>query len=71
MHYKDKSVYNDNNFLMHKLFILIHLLHSSKCFEHYCAHLKEDSCINTTSGIVTLEKSEWSKLIKHIVCCII
>jgi len=23
---------------MHKFFILIHLLHSSTCFEHYCAH---------------------------------
>jgi len=30
------------------------LLHSSTCFEHYCAHLQEDSCINTASGIVTL-----------------
>ena len=25
--------------LMYKFFILIHLLHSSTCFEHYCAHL--------------------------------
>jgi len=24
------------NNLMHKLFILIHLLYSSACFEHYC-----------------------------------
>ena len=40
--------------LMHKFFILIHLLHSSTCFEHYCAHLQEDNCINTASGIVTL-----------------
>ena len=40
--------------LMHKYFILIHLLHSSTCFEHYCAHLQEDNCINTASGIVTL-----------------
>ena len=39
---------------MHKFFILIHLLHSSTCFEHCCAHLQEDNCINTASGIVTL-----------------
>ena len=29
--------------LMHKFFILLHLLHSSTCFEHYCAHLQEDN----------------------------
>jgi len=40
--------------LMHKFFILIHLLHSSTCFEHYCAYLQEDNSINTVSGIVTL-----------------
>jgi len=40
--------------LMHKFFILIHLLHSCTCFEHYYAHLQEGSCINTVSGIVTL-----------------
>jgi len=40
--------------LMHKFFILIHLLHSSTCFEHYYAHLQEDNCINTASGTVTL-----------------
>ena len=45
--------------LMHKFFILIHLLHSSTCFEHYCAHLLEDNCINTASGIVTLETIFW------------
>ena len=27
--------------LMHKLFILIHLLYSSTCFEHYYAHPQE------------------------------
>ena len=37
-----------------KFFILIHLLYSSTCFEHYCAHLQEDNCIGTTSGIVTV-----------------
>ena len=40
--------------LMHKFFILIHLLHSSTCFEYYCAHLQEDNCISTGSGIVTV-----------------
>ena len=27
--------------LMHKFFILVHLLHSSTCFEHYYAHPQE------------------------------
>jgi len=40
--------------LMHKFFILIHLIYSSTCFEHYYAHLQEDNCISTTSGIVTI-----------------
>ena len=40
--------------MMHKFFVLIHLLHSSTCFEHYCAHLQEDIYTNTASGIVTL-----------------
>ena len=40
--------------LMHKFFILIHLLYSSTCFEHYCAHLQEDNCISTAFGFVTL-----------------
>jgi hypothetical protein len=50
------SYHNDRIFtnLMHKFFILIHLLHSSTCFEHYYAHLQEDNSINTASGIVTL-----------------
>jgi hypothetical protein len=29
---------------------------SSTCFQHRCAHLQEDSCIFTVSGIVTPEK---------------
>jgi len=58
-------VFFSNN-LMHKFLILIHLLHSSTCFEHYCAHLQEDNYINTASGIVTLETSEWSYLLKYI-----
>jgi len=40
--------------LMNKFFISIHLLHSCTCFEHYSAHLQEDNCINTASGIVTV-----------------
>jgi len=36
-------------------------------FQHYCAHLQEDNCINTTSGIVTLETTEWSKLDNSLV----
>jgi len=39
---------------MNKFFILIHLLRSSTCFEHYYAHLQEDNCISTTSSIATL-----------------
>ena len=41
--------------LMHKFFILIHLLYSSTCFEHYYAHLQENNCISTAPGFVTLE----------------
>jgi len=48
---------------MHKFFILIHLLYSSTCFEHYCAYLQEDNFINMASVIVNLETSEWSKLL--------
>ena len=40
--------------LMHRFLILIHLLYFFKCFEHYCAHLQEENCISTASGIVTL-----------------
>ena len=40
--------------LMHIFFILIHLLYSCTCSEHYYAHLQEDNCISTASGIVTL-----------------
>jgi len=29
------------------------LFESSTCFEQGCAHLQEDNCINTTSGIIT------------------
>jgi len=57
-HDKDQ-VLNDSLFfflpnLMHKFFILIHLLHSCTCFEHYCAHLQKDNCISAASGIVTV-----------------
>ena len=40
--------------LIHKFFILIHLLYSCTCFEHYYAHLQHYSCVNTASGTVTL-----------------
>jgi len=46
--------------LMHKFFILIHLLYSSTCFEHYYAHLQEDNCISTASGIANLLGSLFS-----------
>jgi len=49
------TLYNDSIFftnLIHKFFILMHLLHSSTCFEHYCALLQEDNSINTASGTV-------------------
>ena len=42
------------NNLMQKFFILIHVSYSSTCFEHYYAHLQEDNCISTATGIVTL-----------------
>ena len=38
---------------MENFFILIDLLYSSTCFEHYYAHLQEDNYISTASGIVT------------------
>jgi len=37
--------------VMHKFFILIHLLHSSTCFEHNYAHLQEDNCITSVSSL--------------------
>ena len=49
-----KSVFFFFNNLMQKFFILIHFLYSCTCFEHYCAHLQEDNCISTASGIVTV-----------------
>jgi hypothetical protein len=36
------------------VFSIICLFESSTCFEQLCAHLQEDNCINTTSGIITL-----------------
>ena len=60
------------NNLMHKFFILIHLLHSSTCFEHYCAHLQEDNCINTASDFVTrnLCTEQSPKEIDVTRCCV-
>jgi hypothetical protein len=40
------------------------LSESSTCFDQLCAHLQEDSCMNTTFGIITLKTSEWSKITK-------
>jgi len=40
------------------LYSIIRLLQSSTCFEQRCAHHQEVICINTASGIVTLETSE-------------
>jgi len=40
--------------LMHSIFILIHFLYSSTCFELCYARFQEDNCIITASGIVTL-----------------
>jgi len=40
--------------LMHKFFILMHLLYSFPSFEHYYAHPQEDNRISTASGIVPL-----------------
>jgi len=48
--------------LMHKFFILIHLLYSFTCFEHYCAHLQEDNCISTAVTIpdaLLIQLSYW------------
>ena len=42
------------NQLDRKIFILIHLLYSSTCFQHYCAHLQVNNCISTAPGFVTL-----------------
>ena len=43
---------------MHKYFILIHLLYSSTCFEHYCSHLQEecDKCIKIKNLCIELVK---------------
>jgi len=40
--------------LIHIFFILIRLLYSSTCFEHYYTHIQEGNCISTASGIITL-----------------
>ena len=52
---------------MHKFFILIHLLYSSTCFDHYYAHLQDVKLYYTASAIVTLETSEWSKLLSSYI----
>ena len=40
------------------------LFESFTCFEPLCSHPPEGNCINTTSGIITLKASEWSKITK-------
>jgi len=35
---------------------MIRLFESSTCFEQPCAHLQEDSCMNTTSVVITVCK---------------
>jgi len=52
---------------MNKFIILKHLLHSSTCFNHHCAHIQENNCINTASGIVTVFR--W--LISPFVTCVL
>jgi len=43
-----------DNQLDAQFFSMVCLFESSTCFEQLCAHPQEDSCINTTSGIITL-----------------
>jgi hypothetical protein len=43
---------------------MICLFESSTCFEQLCAYLQEDSCINTTFGIITLKTIDWFKITK-------
>jgi len=43
---------------------MICLFASSTCFEQLCAHPQEDNCINTTSSMISLKTSEWSKITK-------
>ena len=46
--------------LMHKLFILIHLLHPSTCFKHYCAHPQE---------VVLYNYGVWQKVMRLATLC--
>jgi hypothetical protein len=43
---------------------MICLFEPSTCFEQLCAHPQEYNCINTTSGIIILKISGWSKITK-------
>jgi len=56
---------------MHKFFILIHLLHSSTRFEHYCAHLQEEKLYYTASGIVTLFRCLFSTQVTKPLYCVL
>jgi len=51
-------------FPWHTVSSMICLFESSTCFEQLCAHPQEDNCVNTTSDIITLKISEWSKITK-------
>jgi len=42
-----------NKMYMMIVFILMNLLYSSACFEHYYAHLQEDNCIITASLVLS------------------
>ena len=61
--FHDMIVFFNN--LKHKFFILIHLLHSSTRFEHYCARLQEDKIV----VIQLLVSSLWTQVSEDIRCC--
>ena len=53
------------------VFILMHLLYFSTCFEHYCVHLQEVNCISTASGIVTLFRWPFSTQATRRLCTVV
>jgi hypothetical protein len=48
----------------HTVSSIVYLFESSKCFEQLCAHPQEDSCINTTSGVIFLKICDCTKITK-------
>jgi len=54
-----------SNQLDAQFFSIIYLFESSTRFEQLCAHLQEDNCINTNSGIISVEAIEWFKIIRR------